>query len=218
MKLLLTSSGIKNDYISKALLDLVGKPAGEISFAFIPTAANLEEGDKGWLIDNLAAFQKQGFKLIDIVDVSAMPSENWKLRLEGADVICVGGGSEQYLAKVFAEVGMKEFLDSILQKKVYMGISAGSMVTGQFLSSEQIEIVFPEEPMTEHVSTLNLVDFCFIPHLNSQWFTQARIEVLEKLKDRLEHTVYALDDETALTVVDGKVEVVGKGDYWISNT
>lgn len=57
MKLLLTSAGITNKSIAKAVLDLTGLPAKEIKLVFIPTAANVEEGDKEWLIDDLVHFQ-----------------------------------------------------------------------------------------------------------------------------------------------------------------
>lgn len=46
MRLLLTSAGITNRLIANALVSMVGKDARDIKVAFIPTAANVEEGDK----------------------------------------------------------------------------------------------------------------------------------------------------------------------------
>ena len=53
MKLLLTSAGLSNKSIIKALKELTEKPFNELKLAFIPTAANVEEGDKDWLIRDL---------------------------------------------------------------------------------------------------------------------------------------------------------------------
>ncbi len=87
MKFLLTSGGITNKSIAKALFDLVGKKVKEIKIAFVPTAANVFADDKSWLIDDLYNIKKQNFKCIDIVDISALPRENWQPRLEAADVL-----------------------------------------------------------------------------------------------------------------------------------
>lgn len=217
MKFLLTSGGIRNGHVAKALTDLAGKPASEINFLFVPTAANPIEGDKGWLIDNCIEFKNQGFKSIDILDVAAVAPEVWQTRFRAADVVCVGGGDEQYLAKVFADIGMKDFLAEYLKdgSRVYMGISAGSMVTGEIIPFELMRIVYPEESFEELGKGLHLFDFYFIPHLNSEWFTHVRKDVLESVKDKFNgRPVYAFDDETALKIDGDKMEIVGVGDYW----
>ncbi|NTU73100.1 hypothetical protein HGB07_02910 [Candidatus Roizmanbacteria bacterium] len=46
MKLLLTSGGIMNGSMIAALKELAQRPLSELYLAFIPTAANLEAGDK----------------------------------------------------------------------------------------------------------------------------------------------------------------------------
>lgn len=72
MKLLLTSGGITNGTIAKALEGLLTKPKQESGIAFIPTAANVEEGDKDWLINDLHTLNNEGYKYVDIVDISAI--------------------------------------------------------------------------------------------------------------------------------------------------
>jgi hypothetical protein len=61
MKLLLTSGGITNRSISTALFELVGKRPESTSLVLIPTASNVQQGDKGWLIDDF--FESQEAKL-----------------------------------------------------------------------------------------------------------------------------------------------------------
>ena len=134
--MLLTSGGIKNHAIAKALAHLVGKDLQEASMLFVPTAANTDDGDKSWLVQNIVEFQQCEFKSIDMVDIAGVAPEVWKKRFENVDIICFGGGNEKYLAKIFEELGMKEFLATLPENKVYMGVSAGSMVTGHFMTDE----------------------------------------------------------------------------------
>ena len=213
MKLLLTSAGIQNKSIAQAILDLVGLPAEEIKLVFIPTAANVEKGEKLWLINDLLHFKEQNYGLLDIVDVAAVPKDIWLPRLEEANLICFGGGNEQFLADVIQKIGLKDILLELLKTRVYMGISAGSMVAGQFLSPELLKIVYPEDNfMRELHPAMGLVDCNFVPHLNSPWFPGVRKETLESLEN-LTTPLYALDDDSALKIVDGEIEVVGEGKY-----
>lgn len=214
MKLLLTSAGITNKSIAKAVLDLTGLPAKKINLVFIPTAANVEEDDKGWLIDDLVHFQQQGYKSIDIVDIAAIPRDIWQPRLEAANLFCFGGGNEQYLARILRESGLRDLLPELLKTRVYMGISAGSMLAGQFLSKELLKIVYPEDNFEGKLeSALDFVNCNFIPHLNSPYFPQSRKEILQSLKN-LTSPLYALDDQSALKIVDGKIEIITEGEYF----
>jgi len=214
MKLLLTSAGIQNKSIAKAILDLTGLPAAKINLAFIPTAANVEENDKGWLIDDLVNFQKQRYKSIDIVDIAAIPRDIWQPRLEKANLFCFGGGNEQYLARIMRESGLSDLLPELLKTRVYMGISAGSMVAGRSPSKKSLEIVYPEDEIgIELESALNFINCNIFPHFNSSSFPQIRKEILESLKD-VTAPIYALDDQSALKVIDGKIEVITEGEYF----
>lgn len=218
MKFILTSAGLTNESISNALIDLVGKPANEIVFLFVPTAANVEEGEKEWLEEDIKNFQNMGLKEVDTVDIATAPEGEWKEKFRKADVICFGGGSEQYLARVAREIGLKEFLLEILEGKVYMGISAGSMITGKFMPKELLKMIYPEEIFEgEQEPSLGFVDLCFVPHLNSDWFTHVRKETLELLKDKVPKPLYALDDETALVVDNENIVVVGTGNRYIQH-
>jgi len=217
MRLLLTSAGITNGAIAEALAELAGRPLTELSIIHIPTAANTDGGDKGWVINDLVNLQKQQFKSVDILDVAAVGPELWQPRLAAADVICFGGGNEQYLAKVFREIGMKDFLLSVMDSKVYMGISAGSMVAGKYLQHELAAALYPEEDFHDVAEQpMELYDFCFVPHLNSEWFAHVRKETLEGMKNRLTGPAYATDDHTAIALHDGSLKIVGSGAHWTS--
>ena len=216
MKYFLTSSGLKNDDLAEGLSTLLGKPLSDTSVLFVPTAANTEGGDKRWLIDNLKEFEKYNFASIDILDISAVTPDMWQKRMKEKDVICVGGGNEVYLAEVFKNHSMKEFLATLPDTKVYMGISAGSMVTGVLMPKDLYPEIFPEEDFgTPTAPGMEIHPFCFIPHLNSSFFAHIRKGVLEKMKKLFPSSVYALDDGTALAIDEGGIKIVGGGEYWV---
>ena len=216
MKLLLTSAGIQNKSIAQALLDLAGLPANKIKLVFIPTAANVEEGDKGWLIDDLVNFKKQGYKSIDIIDIASVPKEIWLPRLEAGNVICFGGGNQQYLAKILNESGVGNLLPELLKTRVYVGTIAGSMVAGRLSSREglKLNLGYPNyKVLDKSEPALGLVDHIFIPHLNSEDFSDSRKENIERLRENVDYPIYALDDNSALKIIDDEVEVITEGEY-----
>ena len=175
MKLLLTSGGITNPSISKALFELVGKRPQDTSLVFIPTASNLEMGDKDWLINDLINLKNQNFKYIDTADISAVPKNIWLPKFEAADVLFFEGGETSYLMEWINKSGLKEILPELLKTKVYVGLSAGSCVTGKDLCLKISQTLYDEDlDKTDEIAGLNYVDFYFLPHLNSEWFPKLR--------------------------------------------
>lgn len=212
MKLLLTSGGITNSSIAKALFGLVGKKPEETSLVFVPTAANVEMGDKGWYINDLVNLEKQNFKSIDIADISAVDQKIWKAKFEAADVLFFEGGNTYHLMRWMNTSGLASMMQEYLKTKVYVGVSAGSMVTNPDLALKLSQDIYEEDRMeTENMSALRFVDFYFLPHLNSAYFTKLREPNIREATKGMTRKVYALDDQCALKVVDGKVEVVSEG-------
>lgn len=218
MKLLLTSSGLTNDSIAEALFDLVSKKPEDAVVAFIPTAANVEEGDKSWFINDLVNLQKQNFKAIDIVDISALEKEQWLPRLESADVLFFEGGNSYHLMRWLTKSCLAEMLPDLLKDKVYVGVSAGSMVTGPDLALKTSQVVYGDDlAETRELEGLSFVDFYFLPHLNSDWFPKVRKENIAEASKDMDTIVYAMDDDGALKIVDGNVEVISEGAWEVFN-
>lgn len=214
MKLLLTSGGIKNKSISEALFDMVGKKPKDTSLVFIPTASNVEKGDKSWLIDDLVNLKKQGFKSIEIADISAVEEKIWKPKFDEADIIYFEGGNTYYLMKWINKSGLAKILPEFLKTKVYVGVSAGSCVVSKDLALEISKLVYEEDlDKTENMEGLNLVNFYILPHLNSQHFTKVRKDFIGEAVKGISEKIYALDDNSALKVIDGKVEIISEGEW-----
>ncbi|MFA6520454.1 MAG: Type 1 glutamine amidotransferase-like domain-containing protein [Candidatus Paceibacterota bacterium] len=219
MKFLLTSGGITNKKIADALLELVGKPAGEINLAYVPTAANANRDNKTYLIKNLIRLNEQGFKMIDIVDISALPKWNWLPRFEAADILFFEGGDSSHLMRWIEESGLKEALPELLKTRVWVGSSAGSIVLSPTLalSNKERALSYKERFGYEAKNALGLVDFYFRPHLNSPSQAHSNEKVLAEIAKTLPGVLYALDDQMAIKVVNGKVEIIGEGEYLVFN-
>lgn len=214
MKLLLTSSGITNTSLATALREMVAVPFQEAVIVFIPTAANVEYGDKGWMIDDLTNLRELKPKALDIVDISAVPRDVWYSRIEKANVIVVGGGNVFHLIHHIRKSGLAEVLPDLLKTMVCVGISAGSMVAGILLSVDQVHRLYAKD-IGEYQGEkgLGLVNFYIRPHLNSPDFPKIREEYLKELAKELPHPLYAIDDSSAVRYIDGRVDVVSEGKW-----
>lgn len=212
MKLLLTSAGISNQTILKGLDDLVGKPLDQLKVAFIPTAANLEPGDKNWLIDDLRRLSFLKFKEIDIVDISALPKEIWQKRLEETDVIFVEGGNTYHLMYWFNQSGLSKILSKLLKTRIYIGVSAGTIITTPSIINADFEAK-PLKQIHEEIfhEGLNLVNFMIEPHLNSEYFPESTLENLKIRSKKYPHLIYGIDDNTAIKVDGNNIEVISNG-------
>jgi len=218
MKLLLTSGVLTNKSIADTLFDLVGKKPQDTSLVFIPTAANIEKGDKSWFINDLLNLKKQNFKSIDIADISAVDQKIWKPKLEETDVLFFEGGNTYHLMEWINKSGLASLLPELLKNKVYVGLSAGSMITSKDLILRISKIAYEEDlDKTEDMPGLNFVDFYFLPHLNSPYFEKLREDFIREAVQGIPEKIYVLDDNSALKVIDGEVEVISEGKWFVIN-
>jgi len=213
MKLLLTSGGLTNKSISKALFELVGKKPEDTSLVFIPTASNVEMEDKDWFINDLINIRKQNFKSVCITDISAVPEDIWKPQMEEADILFFEGGNTYHLMRWINKSGLVNFLPELLKTKVYVGLSAGSMVTNPDLALRLSQVIYGDDMEEKPMDGLNYVDFYFLPHLNSPNFPNRMEEKIKEVAKTLPKKIYALDDQSALKVIDGRVEIITEGQY-----
>ena len=215
MKLLLTSDGITNKSITKALFELVGKKPEETRLTFIPTAMNFSSGDKSWFADALFEIRNLNLKHLDIVDISALPKEVWLPRLESADVLFFSGGTSVHLMYCLRKSGLIDLLPGLLKTKVYAGLSAGSTVAAPDIGLSRKEAKIKHEKIFGYNSEegLGLVDFYVQAHLNSPEFPERSEKSLSEFAKSFGKTIYALDRNSALKIIDGKVEVISEGKY-----
>ncbi|MEO7002449.1 MAG: Type 1 glutamine amidotransferase-like domain-containing protein [Ktedonobacterales bacterium] len=217
MKYLLTSGGISNTSIHNALEELLGKPIVESSALFIPTAlyakpngavmtARVIRGEVGH------PFCDVGWKSLGVLELAALPSiqeDAWGPVVQETDALLVGGGDPLYLCYWMRQSGLADLLPSLRPEAVYVGLSAGSMVMAPSIGEDFVGW----KPPTGGDTTLGLVNFSIFPHLDNPSLPDNSMADAEKWAAGMPVPAYAIDDETAIQVVDGVVEVISEG-HW----
>src|SRR6266571_1380544 len=217
MRFLLTSAGIKNTSIHNALVDLLGKPIAESSALCIPTAVYAIPGGAGhaWRFFSGQATTPMcevGWKSLGVLELTALPSideEHWVAMVQETDVLLVNGGDPLYLCYWMRQSGLADLLPELGGETVYVGLSAGSMVMTPNIG----EYFVGWKPPTGGDRTLGMVDFSIFPHLDNPDLPYNTLAHAEKWAAGMPVPSYAIDDQTALQVVDGVVEVVSEG-HW----
>jgi dipeptidase E len=216
MKFLLTSAGIKNTSIHDALVDLLGKPIAESNALCIPTASYAMSigAERAWVFisgqEPRSPMCELGWKSLGVLELTALPSidqEIWLPAVREADVLLVNGGDPLYLSYWMRQSGLADLLPSL--RAVYVGLSAGSVV----MAPSIWEAFVHWKPPTGGDKTLGLVDFEMFPHLDHEMLPEHSMAHAERWAAGLRVPGYAMDDETAIKVVDGNVEVVSEGQW-----
>jgi dipeptidase E len=221
--MLLTSSGIRNEILRSALADLVGRPFAEASMAFIPTASLAAAGDHGWFIEDLNRLRGLGWRELDILEVNGLPKPMVLERLQRADVIYAEGGNHYHLANSIIVNDLAAEMAVLVESKVYVGMSAGSMIFSRNLSQKTGEAFGEHEDLsilgdTPARSPFGLFDWYLKPHLNSPDFPGRNQAWFEEAAAKLDFPVYALDDDSAVRVRGGETDVVSAGAWRLLNS
>ncbi|SDF99137.1 Type 1 glutamine amidotransferase-like domain-containing protein [Klenkia brasiliensis] len=213
VKLLLTSGGITNPTIHEALVDLLGKPVEQASALCIPTA---QWGHPVCGPASARAFVAGqppsgsmtglGWASLGLLELTALPTvdrDRWVGWVREADALLVDGGDATYLHHWLRASGLADLLPE-LTDTVWVGVSAGSMVL-----TPRIGDLFVEWSGAPDDRTLGLVDFSLFPHLDA--FPTNTVAAAEEWAADIGGPAYAIDEQTALRVVDGRVDVVSEG-------
>jgi len=215
MKLLLTSAGVTNPSIHEALLGLLGRPVEESNALCIPTAQyghpwcgpvsawRFITGQESLPMCDL------GWKSLGVLELTALPSvgeDRWVPWVREADVLLVAGGDAAYLSHWLRQSGLADLLPS-LPDMVWVGLSAGSMVMTPRIGQEFLSWTPPDGSDR----TLGVVEFSIFPHLGM--LPSNTMAGAERWKTQIAGPAYAIDDETAIQVVDGTVEVISEGSW-----
>ena len=239
MKALLTSSGIKNRSIHDALVDLLDKPIAESNALFIPTAIYPFPGGPRMAWQAICGkasspLAELGWKSLGVLELTALPSIDeaaWVPTVRDADALLVWGGDPLFLANWMRRSGLTGLLPTLRSEAVYVGVSAGSIAAASTfvetytepprgndgpLKTEDIIFATSKGDVRRILVTgqgAGLVDFAVIPHLEHADHPDASFANAERWAARIPAPTYAIDDETAIKVVDGAAEIVSEG-HW----
>jgi dipeptidase E len=217
MRFLLTSAGIKNTSIHDALVDLLGKPIAESSALCIPTAAYghpMAGPGAAWRFisgrEPRCPMSGLGWKSLGVLELTALPSideEQWVPMVHETDVLLADGGDALYLCYWMQQSGLADLLPSL--HAVWVGLSGGSMVMTPSIGEDFVRW----QPPGGSDRTLGLVDFSIFPHLDHEQMPSNCMANAEKWAAGMPQPAYLIDDQTAIKVTDGAVEVVSEG-HW----
>jgi len=213
MKLLLTSGGVTNASIRAALVELLGKPIEDSTALCIPTAQWGHpmcgpESVRRFLSppapgEGLAGLGWKSLGVLELTALASIDEERWIPWVRDADALLVDGGDATYLCHWMRRSGLADLLPS-LPETVWVGVSAGSMVL-----TPRIGGLFVEWPDAPDDRTLGVVDFSIFPHLDV--FPSNTMAEAERWAADIAGPAYVMDDQSAIKVVRGAVEVVTEG-------
>lgn len=198
------------------MLELLGKPIAECDALCIPTASygHTPRGFGGAyrFITGQATTPmcELGWKSLGVLELTALPTlerELWVPSVEQTDVLLANGGDSLYLAHHMRESGLADLMPSL--SAVWVGLSAGSMVMTPRIGED----FMVWNPPGGGDRALGIVDFSIFPHVDHPDLPENTMAAAERWAAELSGPAYAIDDETAIKVVDGTVEIVSEG-HW----
>ena len=212
MKLVLASQGFMTKEIVDSVVNLVNKPKDEIKISIINEAyVGLEENkDKHWLIKELGLIEKNFKGIIDFVNLRAYGIEEIEKRLKDTDIIYIVGGKQFILAKLFKEIGFDNLLKKLAKDKVIMGTSAGSIVLGKTVDSNEYYLDrYKINKKDIEVNNLGFVDFNIIPHYLRADRLKYNEEYYKRILKDNTFKMYAINDNQAIIYNEGQLEFIG---------
>lgn len=216
MKLLLTSGGVNNPSIHNALVGLLDKPISECNALCIPTATYGHPDAGPRMAYRFITGQPPshmcnlGWKSLGVLELTALPSMGdalWVPLIKDADVLLVDGGDAIFLRHWMRQSGLADLLPSL--GAVWVGVSAGSMVMTPRIGKDFMRWT----PPSGGDETLGFVDFSIYPHVGNEMLPGNTLADAERWAAEIGGLAYAIDDETAIQVVDGAVDVISEGQW-----
>ena len=219
MRMLLTSNGVLESPAKDALLGLLGKPLSESRTVVLLDAMLPFPGDKSRMLDHIQRYRDLGWAECDILTLFSGPPSGIEARLRSADVIFSYGGTNHWLAHAWRASGLAPVLRELLDEKVYVGMSAGSMIFSRLhaaaigaLDDQEVDML----ELDEVGPAIPLFDWFFVAHLGAPYFPDATDQWAAAVAARLGGPAWFLDDGSSLIVRDPEAqpEVVSNG-HWL---
>ena len=206
--------------VHDTLVELLGKPIAESNALCIPTGIYPFPGGLEGAYRLIAAKTRSplvglGWKSMGVLELTALPSikrEVWVDAVKATDALLVWGGDVVYLSRWMRESGLADVLPT-LREMVYVGVSAGSMVTAPTFGETYGDA---ETPFVIEKG-LGLVDFALLPHMDEVDHPESTAAKVERMAAQVPVPTYGIDDDTAIKVVNGTVEVVSEGHWKLFN-
>lgn len=197
--LILTSSNI---FVTSHFVPFLPKKPSEMRLTFMPTAAEVEKGDKQWLNNDRQALVDVGFQVTDFT-VTGKTKAEVKRMLDTTDFVFASGGNTFFLLQEMRRSGFADLIKSYVDGGlVYGGTSAGSIVAGPDIGlTAELDDPSVAPDLKDNIA-LGLTDVVVFPHWGSEHF-KARYEKVMKSGYKKGLKIILLTDDQYLLVRDG---------------
>jgi len=202
MKKMFLASSFKDttDLFLEFKNDLSGKKV-----TFIPTASNVEKV-VFYVNSGRKALEKAGFE-VDVLDISTASAEDIKEKIAGNDYIYVTGGNTFFLLQELKRTGAdKLIVEAVNGGKIYIGESAGAMVTAPDIEYAKAMDSVKKAPKLEGFDALGLVDFYTVPHCENMPFKAAAKKIIDTYSETLK--LVAINNGQAIVVNGEEFRIV----------
>ena len=177
--------------------DLKGK-----TVTFIPTASIVEKV-VFYVASGKKALEKLGLK-VDILEISTAESEEINTKLRNNDFIYVTGGNTFFLLQELKRTGADKILtEEVNAGKVYIGESAGAMITSPNVEYATAMDSVKKAPNLENFDALGLVPFYTVPHYTNSPFQKVAQKIVDTYSSVL--PLSPISNHEALLVRDDQV-------------
>jgi len=196
-KMLLTSAGFENPKLGKEFLRLVGKPPAEIKVLLVSLPRTDEEmlyvnASKKELID-------MGIKEENIRTTHLDENIAYK-DAKGFDAMYFCGGNTPFILDKVRKSGFgKIIVQFVSDGKVYVGVSAGSIIVGP-----NIETTHDQNDIgMKDFTGLGLTDRMISPH-----YTDKEADIIAGYIKKFGNNIVALKDSQALLIIGDKTKLI----------
>ena len=180
--------------------DLKGK-----TITFIPTASVVEK-----VVFYVDAGKKSLEKLgltIDVLEISTATPNEISTKLKGNDFIYVTGGNTFFLLQELKRTGAdKIIIEEVNAGKLYIGESAGAMVTSANIEYAKGMDSVKKAPYLTDFSALGLVEFYTVPHYTNAPFKKIAQKIVADYSATL--NLSPISNNDAILVENNEVKMV----------
>ena len=177
--------------------DLKGK-----TVTFIPTASIVEKV-VFYVASGKKALEKLGLK-VDTLEISTAESEEINTKLRNNDFIYVTGGNTFFLLQELKRTGADKIItEEVNAGKVYIGESAGAMITSPNVEYATAMDSVKKAPNLENFDALGLVPFYTVPHYTNSPFQKVAQKIVDTYSSVL--PLSPISNHEALLVRDDQV-------------
>ncbi len=207
--LLLTSGGMPQ--MKDEIIKLLQKPAYDVTVAFVNTAYKYRLKDEPDIENiDLNIMKELGFN-VEEIDIEGKNQSQLMKLFEVKDIIFVAGGNTFYLLNAMRRSGFEKVIRKLLKSgKVYIGVSAGSVVAGRTIKTVGWKNADKNIVGLKDLKGLNLVPFDLFVHYTPEWVDVIKQQI-KNPKKRAKNLKIITDDQ-AILVQGNEVDLIGDGE------